>query len=213
MRCQYFNLNIPKRKKWAFALQHHRPGPGFKFKLLPCIINNRGSWVTVMLIEMVVLFACPFFTCHSWLSYLANWLHCINCCILLLLLVFFLYNMWAFIIFEAPIWLCCFHFFLVISAKLLIKRSPIYHYERARSARSFLFNLGEKYEYERSAGRGHAFERLISQQPRDRLTSHLLCWIASFLLPSMCPIPTCPRDHYSTWHVQIEGVSKIVPML
>ena len=48
-------------------------------------------------------------------------------------------------------------------------------YERARSARASFFNLGEKSEYERPAGRGHAFEKLISQQPRDRLTNRLLC--------------------------------------
>ena len=59
------------------------------------------------------------------------------------------------------------------------KTSQCGYYERARSARSS-FNLGKKSEYKR-----HAFERLISQQPRDRLTNRLLCWIAPSLLPSM----------------------------
>ena len=39
------------------------------------------------------------------------------------------------------------------------------------------FWLRENAEYERPAGRGHAFERLISLEPKARLTGGLLWWV------------------------------------
>ena len=41
----------------------------------------------------------------------------------------------------------------------------------------------------RPAGRGHAFERLISLEPSARLTSGLLWWVTPSLLPCMGPMP------------------------
>ena len=44
--------------------------------------------------------------------------------------------------------------------------------------------LSEINEYERPAGRGHAFEKLISQQPLDRFTCGNFCTVTSSLLPT-----------------------------
>ena len=40
------------------------------------------------------------------------------------------------------------------------------------------------------AGRGHAFGRLISQQPHVRSTNGFLSWTATFVLPREEPIST-----------------------
>ena len=51
----------------------------------------------------------------------------------------------------------------------------------------------------RPAGRGHAFERLISLEPKARLTSGLLWWAS--LLPCMGPMPNHANTHCGTWRV------------
>ena len=54
--------------------------------------------------------------------------------------------------------------------------------------------MTEKSQYERPAGRpaglGHAFARLISQQPHVRLTNGFLSWVATFFPPCVEPIST-----------------------
>ena len=56
------------------------------------------------------------------------------------------------------------------------------------------------------AGRGHAFERLISLEPKARLTSGLLWWV---------PHPFYQSYKYPLWHVAraARGVSKIYRLL
>ena len=59
----------------------------------------------------------------------------------------------------------------------------------------------------RPADRGHAFARLISQQPHARLTNSFLSWVATFFLPRVEPISTDMGVEWSAWHVQSEGMS------
>ena len=57
-------------------------------------------------------------------------------------------------------------------------------YYGASEASVVFRRLTEISEYERLAGRGHAFQRLISQQPLDRFTCGNFCSVASSLLPT-----------------------------
>ena len=59
----------------------------------------------------------------------------------------------------------------------------------------------------RPAGRGHAFTRLIAQQPHVRLTNGFLSWVATFFLPRVESIPTYMGVECSAWHVQSEDMS------
>ena len=60
----------------------------------------------------------------------------------------------------------------------------------------------------RPAGRGHAFERLISLEPKARLTSGLLWWVPPSLLPCMGPMPNHASTHCGTWRVLPGGCHK-----
>ena len=81
----------------------------------------------------------------------------------------------------------------------------------ASEASGVLRRITEISEYERPAGRpagrGHAFARLISQQPLDRFTCGNFCRVASFLLPSIGLFPMHVGDPLCTCHVQNEEVS------
>ena len=65
---------------------------------------------------------------------------------------------------------------------------------------------------DRPAGRGHAFERLISLEPKARLTSGLLWWVPTSLLPSsstcMGPMPNHVSAYCGTWRVPPVGCHK-----
>ena len=67
----------------------------------------------------------------------------------------------------------------------------------------------------RPAGRGHAFERLISLEPKApaRLTSGLLWWVPPFLLPCMGPMPNHASTHCGTWRVPPVGCPKFFRLL
>ena len=85
---------------------------------------------------------------------------------------------------------------------------------RARpKAERVLLRIRENPEYERPAGRGHAFERLISLEPKARLTSGLLWWVPPSLLPCMGPMPNHASTHYSTWRVLPGGMSQMFCLL
>ena len=84
---------------------------------------------------------------------------------------------------------------------------------RARpKAERVLLRIRENPEYERPAGRpagrGHAFERLISLEPKARLTSGLLWWIPPSLLPCMGSMPNHTSTHCGTWRVAPVGCPK-----
>ena len=66
---------------------------------------------------------------------------------------------------------------------------------------------------DRPAGRVHAFERLISLEPKARLTSGLLWWVTPSLLPCMGPMPNHASTHYSTWRVLPGGMSQMFRLL
>ena len=95
------------------------------------------------------------------------------------------------------------------------------YYERARSAKRVSTDIHQKSEYERPAGplarrpagRGHAFERLISLEPLARLTSGLLWWVAPSLLPCMGPMPNHVSANCGTWRVLPEGMSQMFRLL
>ena len=75
---------------------------------------------------------------------------------------------------------------------------------RARpKAERVLLRIRENPEYERPAGRGRAFERLIALEPKARLTSGLLWWVPAppSLLPCMGPTPIAETWQYPLWHV------------
>ena len=55
------------------------------------------------------------------------------------------------------------------------------------------------------SGRGHAFERLISLEPKARLTSGLLWWVPPSLLPCMGPMPNRASTYCGTWRVPPGG--------
>ena len=65
----------------------------------------------------------------------------------------------------------------------------------------------------RPAGRGHAFERLISLEPKARLASGLLWWVPPFLLPCMGPMPNHASTHCGTWRVLPGGMSQMFRLL
>ena len=65
----------------------------------------------------------------------------------------------------------------------------------------------------RPAGRGHAFERLISLEPKARLTSGLLWWVPPSLLPCMGPMPNHASTHCGTWRVLPGGMSQMFHLL
>ena len=65
----------------------------------------------------------------------------------------------------------------------------------------------------RPAGRGHAFERLISLEPKARLASGLLWWVTPFLLPCMGPMPNHASTHCGTWRVLPGGMSQMFRLL
>ena len=66
---------------------------------------------------------------------------------------------------------------------------------------------------DRPAGRGHAFERLISLEPKARLASGLLWWVTPFLLPCMGPMPNHASTHCGTWRVLPGGLSQMFRLL
>ena len=80
-------------------------------------------------------------------------------------------------------------------------------------AERVLLRIRENPEYERPAGRGHAFERLISLEPKARLESGLLCWVPPFLLPCMGPMPNHASTHCGTWRVLPGGMSQMFRLL
>ena len=85
---------------------------------------------------------------------------------------------------------------------------------RARpKAERVLLRIRENPEYERPAGRGHAFERLISLEPKARLASGLLWWVPPFLLPCMGPMPNHASTHCGTWRVLPGGMSQMFRLL
>ena len=59
----------------------------------------------------------------------------------------------------------------------MLKKMILSDYERGRRPSEFLLRIRENPESERPAGRGHAFKRLISLEPKARLTSGLLWWV------------------------------------
>ena len=65
----------------------------------------------------------------------------------------------------------------------------------------------------RPAGRGHAFERLISLEPKARLTSGLLWWVPPSLLPCMEPMPNHASTQCGTWRVLPGGMSQMFRLL
>ena len=66
--------------------------------------------------------------------------------------------------------------------------------------------IRENPEYERPAGRGDAFERLMSLESKARLTSGLLWWVPPSLLPCMGPIPNNASAIYcGTWRLPPGG--------
>ena len=73
------------------------------------------------------------------------------------------------------------------------------YYERGRRLSEFLLRIGETPEYERPAGRGYAFERLISLEPKARLTSSLLWWTPP--IPSTVYGTNAESCQYLLWHV------------
>ena len=80
---------------------------------------------------------------------------------------------------------------------------------RARpKAERVLLRIRENPEYERPAGRGHAFERLISLEPKARLTSGFFWWVPPSLLPCMGPMPNHASTHCGTWRVLLGGCHK-----
>ena len=80
---------------------------------------------------------------------------------------------------------------------------------RARpKAELVLLRIRENPEYERPAGRGHVFERLISLEPKARLTSGLLWWVPPSLLPCMGPMPNRASTYCGTWRVPPGGCHK-----
>ena len=64
-----------------------------------------------------------------------------------------------------------------------------------------------------ATGRGHAFERLISLEPKARLTGGLLWWVPPFLLPCMGPMPNHASTHCGTWRVLPGGMSQMFRLL
>ena len=62
-------------------------------------------------------------------------------------------------------------------------------------------------------GRSHAFESLISLEPKARLTSGLLWWVAPSLLPCMGPMPNHASTHCGTWRVLPGGMSQMFRLL
>ena len=52
---------------------------------------------------------------------------------------------------------------------------------------------------DRPAGRGHAFERFISLEPKARLTSGLLWWVPP--IPSTVYGTNAESNQYPLWHV------------
>ena len=89
---------------------------------------------------------------------------------------------------------------------------------RARpKAERVLLRIRENPEYERPAGRpagrGHAFERLISLEPKAQLTSGLLWWVPPSLLPCMGPMPNRASTHCGTWRVLPGGMSQMFRLL
>ena len=64
-----------------------------------------------------------------------------------------------------------------------------------------------------ATGRSHAFERLISLEPKARLASGLLWWVPPFLLPCMGPMPNHASTHCGTWRVLPGGMSQIFRLL
>ena len=64
-----------------------------------------------------------------------------------------------------------------------------------------------------AAGRGDAFERLISLESKARLTSGLLWWVPPSLLPCMGPIPNHVSANWGTWRVLPEGMSQMFRLL
>ena len=89
------------------------------------------------------------------------------------------------------------HTTLLQFSSLTTIKTGIGDYERARSARSFFFNLGEKSEYERrAAGRPVVVTLLIGLY----LSNHETVWLDVFVLDS--PIPPTKYVTYadmSTW--------------
>ena len=72
---------------------------------------------------------------------------------------------------------------------------------RARpKAERVLLRIREIPEYERPAGRGHAFERLIPLEPKARLTSGLLWWVPT-PIPSTVNGTNAESCKYPLWHV------------
>ena len=65
----------------------------------------------------------------------------------------------------------------------------------------------------RPAGRGHAFERLISLEPKARLASGLLWWVPPSLLPCIGPMPNHASTHCGTWRVLPGGMSQMFRLL
>ena len=67
----------------------------------------------------------------------------------------------------------------------------------------------------RPAGRGHAFERLISLESKARLASGLLwwVWVPPSLLPCMGPMPNHASTHCGTWRVLPGGMSQMFRLL
>ena len=68
-----------------------------------------------------------------------------------------------------------------------------------RSAQRVLLRMRENPDYERPAGRGDAFERLIPLEPKDRLTSGLLWRVPS--IPSTVYGTNAESCQYLLWHV------------
>ena len=67
---------------------------------------------------------------------------------------------------------------LVLGAPLLF-----FNHERAWQRPLVSLRITEKSQYERSAGCGHAFARLIFQEPQVRLTNGFLSRVATPFLP------------------------------
>ena len=96
-------------------------------------------------------------------------------------------------------------------ADVSLSRSLVYRqtwrltgYERAGRRSEFYREYGKILSLS-GAGRGHAFEMLISLEPKARLTSGLLWLAPPSLLPCMGPMPNRASTYCGTWHVPPGG--------
>ena len=97
------------------------------------------------------------------------------------------------------------------------KREASFYLRARPKAERVLLRIRENPEYERPAGRpagrGHAFERLISLEPKARLTGGLLWWVPPSLLPCMGPMPNHASTHCGTWRVLPGVMSQMFHLL